>query len=409
MTVDLQNIRDAAEQTAGEVVRTPTVPSGPLSVLHDASVYLKLETLQRTGSFKDRGSLVKLKSLGPEERRRGVIAVSAGNHAQGVASHAERLGIPATILMPLATPFTKIRRTEAFGATVILRGDTLNEAEPFAHEIAERDGLTFVHPYDDEQIIAGQGGVGLEMLEDVPDLDVILAPIGGGGLISGIAVAAKAMRPEIEVIGVETEVFPSMYNAIHGIDGTGGGETLADGIAVKTPGRITREIVERLVDDIILVRESSIEGAVQSMLTEGRVLVEGAGATPLAALREQEDRFRGRRIGLVAAGSNIDPRVLSSVLLREMSRAGHLARLRVSITDQTGTLARVATVIGREGGNIVEIYHQRMFSDVSVKAAKLDALVETRDLAHAEHLVSALREAGFPTKRLAEEAGDEAG
>ena len=409
MALDLQDIRDAAEQTAGEVVRTPTVPSGPLSNLHDARVFLKLETLQRTGSFKDRGALVKLKSLGAEERVRGVIAVSAGNHAQGVASHAERLGIPATILMPEATPFTKIRRTEAFGATVILKGDTLNAAEPFAHEIADRDGLTFVHPYDDEQIIAGQGGVGLEMLEDVPDLDVILSPIGGGGLISGIAIAAKAIRPEIEVIGVETEVFPSMYNAIHGIEETPGGETLADGIAVKTPGVITQEIIRRLVDDILIVPESAIEGAVQSMLTEGRVLVEGAGATPLAALREHEDRFRGKRVGLVAAGSNIDPRVLSSVLLRGMSRAGHLAKLRVSITDQTGTLAKVATVIGREGGNIVEIYHQRMFSDVSVKAAKLDALVETRDLAHAEHLVAALREAGFPTKRLAEEAGDETG
>lgn len=407
MALDLEDVRAAARLTAGEVVRTPTIPSGPLSALHGAKVFLKLETLQRTGSFKDRGALVKLKSLDAEQSARGVIAVSAGNHAQGVASHAERLGIPATILMPEGTPFTKIRRTEAFGATVILKGDTLNAAEPFAHEIADRDGLAFVHPYDDESIIAGQGGVGLEMLEDVPDLDVIISPIGGGGLISGIATAAREMRPEIEIIGVETELYASMYNVINGLDGVRGGETIADGIAVKTPGMITREIIGRLVDDILLVPEAAIEGAVQSMLTEGRVLVEGAGATPLAALREHEDRFRGRRVGLVAAGSNIDPRLLSSVLMRGMSRAGHLARLRISITDQTGTLAKVATVIGREGGNIVETYHQRMFSDVSVKAAKLDALVETRDLAHVEHLVACLREAGFPTKRLAEEAGPE--
>lgn len=409
MALDIEDVRDAARLTTGEVVRTPTVPSGPLSALHEAHVFLKLETLQRTGSFKDRGALVKLRSLDEEQRRRGVIAVSAGNHAQGVASHAERLGVPSTILMPEGTPFTKIRRTEAFGATVILRGDTLNAAEPHAHEIADRDGLTFIHPYDDEAIIAGQGGVGLEMLEDVHDLDVILSPVGGGGLISGIAIAAKALRPDIEVIGVETEVYPSMYNVIHGLEAPRGGETIADGIAVKTPGTITRDIVARLVDDIIIVRESSIEGAVQSMLTEGRVLVEGAGATPLAALRENRDRFLGRRVGLVAAGSNIDPRLLASVLMRGMSQAGHLARLRISITDQTGTLAKVATIIGREGGNIVETYHQRMFVNVSVKRAKLDALVETRDLAHAERIVACLQEAGFPTKRLVEDSGDDSG
>lgn len=398
------DLRSAAELLSGQVVRTPTVPSGPLSAATGAHVFLKLETLQRTGSFKDRGALVKLRSLDESAARRGVIAVSAGNHAQGVAAHAERLGIPATIVMPVGTPFTKIRRTEAFGARVLLQGDTLNAAEPFAHEMAEEHGFTFVHPYDDPMIVAGQGSVGLEMLEDVADLDVIVSPIGGGGLISGIAIAARALRPDIEVVGVETEVFPSMYNAIHDTDRSVGGDTIADGIAVKSPGALTRDIVSAMVDDILVVREASIEEAVQSMLTEGRVLVEGAGATPLAALLEHRERFEGRRVGLVAAGSNIDPRLLASVLLRGMSRAGHLARLRVSITDQTGTLAKVAAVIGDAGGNIVETYHQRMFADVSVKRAALDVVVETRDRDHADAIIAGLGVAGFPTRRLMEAA-----
>jgi threonine dehydratase len=404
VAVSLEDIRSAATALAGHVVRTPLVRSGPLSDTHGADVFLKLETLQRTGSFKDRGALVKLDSLSAEERARGVIAVSAGNHAQGVAFHAERLGIPATILMPEGTPFNKIRRTEAFGATVILHGDTLNAAEPHAHELAAEHGYTFVHPYDDERIIAGQGTVGLEMLEDVPDLDVIIVPIGGGGIISGIATAAKALRPGIEIIGVETELYPSMYNVLRGIEGKLGGDTLADGIAVKRPGVITREIVARMVDDILIVPELSIEVAVQSMLTEAKLLVEGAGAVPLAALAENRDRFAGRRVGLVACGANVDPRILAAVLMRGMSRAGHLARLRISITDQTGTLGKVAQIIGEAGGNIVETYHNRMFSDVSVKRAELDAVVETRDAKHAERIIERLVEAGFPARRLGEGA-----
>lgn len=404
MSVSLDDIRAAATTLAGHVVRTPLVRSGPLSDTCGADVFLKLETLQRTGSFKDRGALVKLESLTADERTRGVIAVSAGNHAQGVAYHAQRLGIPATILMPEGTPFIKIRRTEAFGATVILHGDTLNAAEPYAHELAEEQGLTFVHPYDDERIIAGQGTVGLEMLEDVPDLDVIIVPIGGGGIISGIATAAKALRPDIEIVGVETELYPSMYNVLRGVEGKLGGDTLADGIAVKRPGVITRDIVERLVDDILVVPELSIEVAVQSMLTEAKLLVEGAGAVPLAALTENRDRFAGRRVGLVACGANVDPRILAAVLMRGMSRAGHLARLRISITDQTGTLGKVAQIIGAAGGNIVETYHNRMFSDVSVKRAELDAVVETRDVKHAERIIERLVEGGFPARRLGEGA-----
>ena len=406
MSVTIEDIQAAAELIDGEVVRTPTVRSGALSDEYRADVFLKLETLQRTGSFKDRGALVKLKSLDADARTRGVIAVSAGNHAQGVAAHAERLGIPATIVMPEGTAFTKIRRTEGFGARVILRGDTLNAAEPFAYAMAEEQGLTFVHPYDDERIIAGQGTTGLEMLDDVPDLDVIIVPIGGGGLISGIATAAKAIRPEIEIIGVETEVYPSMYNVLRGIEAEVGGDTIADGIAVKAPGKITREIVERLVDDVVVVSEASIEAAVQSMLTEAKLLVEGAGAVPLAALHEYPERFAGRRVGLVACGSNIDPRLLASVLMRGMSRAGHLADLRISITDQAGTLGKVAQVIGAVGGNIVETHHQRMFSHVPVKRAELDAVVETRDAAHAREIIARLEEAGFPTRLLTDQAAE---
>jgi threonine dehydratase len=400
MSISLEDVRAAAREIAGEVLRTPTVLSGPLTSQLSADVYLKLETLQRTGSFKDRGALVKLKSLDAGARARGVIAVSAGNHAQGVAAHAQRLGIPATILMPEGTPFTKVRRTEAFGAEVVLQGDTLNAAEPFAYAKAEAEGLTFVHPYDDEQIIAGQGTVGLEMLEDVPELDVIVVPIGGGGIISGIATAAKALYPEVEVVGVESAAYPSMYNALHGIEALPGGDTIADGIAVKSPGRITQPIVERLVDDVVVVSEASIESAVHALLTEAKIVVEGAGAVPLAAVTENPGRFEGRRVGLVACGSNIDPRILASVLMRGMSREGHLASLRISITDQAGTLGRVAQVIGSVGGNIVETHHQRMFAHVPVKRAELDVVVETRDVAHAVRIVEQLEDAGFPTRRL---------
>jgi len=406
MTVSIDDIRKAAELIQGEVVRTPAVPAPSLGEERGVELFLKLETLQRTGSFKDRGALVKLRSLSADEAARGVIAVSAGNHAQGVASHAQRLGIPVTILMPEGTPFNKVRRTEAYGAEVVLRGDTLNAAEPYAHELAEEHGYTFVHPYDDERIITGQGTVGLEMLDDVPELDAIVVPIGGGGIISGIASAVKTLRPAVEVIGVETEVYPSMYNAIHGIEGAFGGDTLADGIAVKSPGEITRAMVERLVDDIVVVSEASIEGAVQALLIDAKLLVEGAGATPLAAVDEDPARFEGKRVGLVACGANIDPRILSSILMRGMSRAGHLAGLEVSITDQTGTLARVAKIIGDSGGNIVETHHQRMFARIPVKRAELNVLVETRDHGHAERIIQALEAGGFPTRRRSEGTGD---
>ena len=365
-----------------------------------AEIYLKLETLQRTGSFKDRGALVKLKSLEETAAKAGVIAISAGNHAQGVAYHAQRLGIPATIVMPKGTPFTKVIHTEAFGAQVILHGDNVDEAKPFADEMAARNGLTFIHPYDDPRIVAGQGTIAIEMLDAVPDLDVIVVPIGGGGLISGVATAAKALRPNIEIVGVEAELYPSMYQALNDLAPSSGGETIAEGIAVKTPGELTLGIVRALVDDIVLVDEAELEAAVQVMIEEAKVLAEGAGAAPLAAIAQEPERFAGRKVGIVVGGGNIDSRLLASVLMRGMVRAGRMARLRVTISDQPGTLARIAEQIGDTGGNIVEIVHQRMFYDVPVKLAEADVVVETRDESHIQEIIDRLAAAGFPTVRL---------
>jgi len=400
MSVSIDDIRAAAASIDGRVVRTPIVRSGPLSAQHGSDVYVKLETLQHTGSFKDRGALYKLESLSADEAARGVIAISAGNHAQGVAYHARKLGIPSTIVMPKGTPFNKVRRTEAFGAAVILEGDNISMAEPFAHDLARQQALTFVHPYDDERIIAGQGTVGLEMLEDVPDLDTIIVPIGGGGIISGIATAAKAINPRIEIVGVETELYPTMHDAVRGIVREAGGDSIAEGIAVKTPGRITRAIIERLVDDLLVVGESAIESAVRTMLIDAKIHTEGAGAAPLAALTENRQRFEGRKVGLIACGGNIDPRMLASVLMRGLAQAGHMARLRITISDQPGTLSKVTREIGEAGGNIVEIYHQRMFYDVPVKQAELDVVVETRDRDHADIIIGRLAGIGFPARRL---------
>ena len=400
MTVTIDDIRAAAESISGEVVETPTVRSGGLSDRLGAEIYLKLETLQRTGSFKDRGALVKLKSLEETAAKAGVIAISAGNHAQGVAYHAQRLGIPATIVMPKGTPFTKVIHTEAFGAQVILHGDNVDEAKPFADEMAARNGLTFIHPYDDPRIVAGQGTIAIEMLDAVPDLDVIVVPIGGGGLISGVATAAKALRPDIEIVGVEAELYPSMYQALNDLAPSSGGETIAEGIAVKTPGELTLGIVRALVDDIVLVDEAELEAAVQVMIEEAKVLAEGAGAAPLAAIAKVPERFADRKVGIVVGGGNIDSRLLASVLMRGMVRAGRMARLRVTISDQPGTLAQIAAQIGDTGGNIVEIVHQRMFYDVPVKLAEADVIVETRDESHIQDIIARLAAAGFPTVRL---------
>ena len=400
LAVTLSSIRDAREQIAGTIKPTPLAQSQVLSELAGCEVWLKLENLQFTASFKERGALVKLSSLSRDEREAGVVAASAGNHAQGVAFMAKRLGIPATIVMPKDTPFTKISRTEALEATIVLSGDSLAEAAEHARALSDQHGLTLVHPYDDAKVIAGQGTVALEILEANDAIDCLIVPIGGGGLISGIAVAAKALKPDIEIIGVEASLYPSMYQAIRGEEPHVGGQTIADGIAVKNPGSLTKPIVEQLVDNIVLVDEAAIEQAVQTLIEIEKTVAEGAGAAALAGLFANRERFAGKRVCVLVSGGNIDARVLASILMRGLVREGRLIRIRVEISDAPGALARVATLIGECGGNIVEIYHQRLFQDVPVRRADLDVVLETRDRRHVESIVGALREAGFHTRLL---------
>ncbi len=400
MTVTFDDIRTAADTIKQSVVRTPTVRSGPLSDLIGADVFLKLETQQFTGSFKDRGAFVKLSSLDRDHAKNGVIAVSAGNHAQGVAYHAQRLGIPATIVMPTSTPFTKVNRTEALGARVLLFGDSVSACTPHAEEVMREEGLTFVHPFDDPHIVAGQGTVGLEVLEDVPDLDVLIAPIGGGGLIAGIATVLRETNKAVDIVGVEAALYPSMAQALKGGNAPSGGDTIAEGIAIKQPGKLTLPIVKERVDRVVTVDEMALEDAVQTMVVTAKTLAEGAGAAPLAAVMTDRERYKGKKIVLVVSGANIDSRILSSVLMRGLFRSGQMVRLRVSISDAPGTLAKVTAQIGDLGGNIVEIVHQRMFYDVPVKHAEADFVLETRDAEHVEEIIGRLEAAGFPTARL---------
>jgi threonine dehydratase len=400
VSVSADDIKAAAKLIRGEVVRTPLVPAARLGQALGCELFLKLECQQFTGSFKDRGAFVKLKSLTAKQAKLGVIAMSAGNHAQGVAYHASRLGIPATIVMPEFAPFSKVERTRQFGARVVMIGDTLDASAVAAREIAEKDNLTFVHPYDDPRIVAGQGTIGLEILEDQPDLDTLVVPIGGGGLISGIATAAKSIKPDIQIYGVEADLFPSMYQAVNGLAPTAGGQTLADGIAVKNPGKLTREIIERLVEDILLVDEPLIESAVHALVEQQKVVAEGAGAAGIAALMKEPERFAGRRVGVVIGGGNIDVRLLSWVLTRGLVRDGRMVRLRIGIVDRPGVLAKVTKLIGDTGGNIIEVYHQRLFYDVPAKQADVDAIVETRNRDHVQEIIESLRAGGFPTRVL---------
>ena len=402
LPVVIDDIRAAAEQIAGEVVMTPTVDAAPLSRLCGCRLALKLESQQATGSFKDRGALVKLKGLDAAARERGVIAMSAGNHAQGVAYHAARLGIPATIIMPTNTPFTKVGRTKELGATVILRGENLDDARDYVDEQVAERGLTLIHPYDDPAIIAGQGTVALEMLAAVPELDDLVVPIGGGGLISGISIAAKELKPEIRITGVEASQYPSMTDALQGKEAVYSGATIAEGIAVKRPGLLTRKVVRALVDHIQLVDEAALEGAVQCLMTEQKIVAEGAGAAGIAAVMEDPDRYAGRRVGVVICGGNIDARVMSSILLRGLIRAGRLVRLRVEIVDVPGALARIAAVAGDAGANIVEVHHRRLFYELPVKRAEIDVILETRDRDHVETVVAGLNEQGFAARILTE-------
>ncbi|MEX0921168.1 MAG: threonine ammonia-lyase [Rhodovibrionaceae bacterium] len=406
MAVTIENIHAAAEAIGGEVIRTPLVPSPRLSDQLGCELHLKLENLQYTGSFKDRGALYKLKSLTPEQAKSGVIAMSAGNHAQGVAYHAQRLGIPATIVMPEFAPFSKVERTRSFGAKVVLVGDTLDVSATAAREIAEKENLTFVHPYDDEFIVAGQGTIGLEIMEDRPDLDAIVVPIGGGGIISGIAIAAKAANPKIKLYGVEVELFPSMYQSIGGLKATSGGTTLADGIAVKNPGKLTRAIIGELVEEILLVNETDIEFAIAMLVENQKLVAEGAGAAGIAALMAHGERFSGQKVATVICGGNIDVRLLSGVLSRQLVRDGRMVRLRIDIIDRPGVLAKLTEVIGRNGGNIIEVQHQRLFYDVPIKQAEIDIIVETRNATHVQEIVDALKAGGFSSRVLSNRALD---
>jgi threonine dehydratase len=406
MTVTLDDIRTAAATIAGQVVRTPAVRAPRLAEATGvAELVLKLENLQFTGSFKDRGAFNKLKSLTPDEAKRGVIAMSAGNHAQGVAYHAGRLGIPATIVMPQGTPFTKVERTRSLGARVLLEGDGIDSAAGFARALAERERLVFVHPYDDPMIVAGQGTIGLELLADWPGLDCIVVPIGGGGIMAGIATAAKALKPEIEMIGVEAGLYPSMHHAIRRLPPADGGQTIAEGIAVKSPGALTRAIIERLVADILLVDEETLERAVQMMADFQKIVAEGAGAAGLAALLAHGARFAGRRVGIIVCGGNIDSRMLAQVMMRGLVREGRVVTLRIEISDSPGVLGRLARAIGESGGNIIEIHHQRMFTDLPVKRADVDAVVETRNAHHVQEIIAKLAEAGFSTRLLSSLSG----
>lgn len=400
MTVTLASVQEAARLMAGRIVRTPCLRSETLSAMTGADIFLKFENQQFTASFKDRGALAKLASLDEAQRRRGVIAMSAGNHAQGVAHHATRMGIPATIVMPVSTPFNKVQQTRQLGAKVVLHGMQLADAEVRAHGIAEEEGLVFVHPYDDETVIAGQGTVALEMLEDHPELDCLCVPIGGGGLLSGMAVAARTLKPAIDLVGVQTRAFPAMHAALSGTTPTFAAQTIAEGIAVRNVGRITRDIIGRLVKDIVLVDEADIENAISLLIAIEKTVAEGAGAAGLAAVLAHPGRFRGRKVGLVICGGNIDTRLLGIVLQRQLVREQRLVTLRFEIRDLPGTLGRIAGVIGEAGGNIIDVTHHRLFLDVPAKAADLDFTIETRDAEHTAQVEAALRAAGLEPRRL---------
>ena len=395
LPVTLADIEAAHARIRAQIVRTPTFISRTLSGLTGATVYLKFENLQFTAAYKERGALNTLLQLSPEARAAGVIAASAGNHAQGLAYHAHRLGIPAAIVMPRTTPITKVTQTEGHRATVVIEGETYDAAYAHARLLEAERGLTFVHAFDDPRVIAGQGTVAIEMLEDVPDIDTLLVPIGGGGLISGMGVVARASERPIEVVGVEAELYPSMFNRINGTDMPCAGDTLAEGIAVKEPGGITSAMVAELVDDILLVPERRLEEAVSLLLQIEKTVVEGAGAAGLAALLQHPDRFRGRTVGVVLCGGNIDARLLANVLLRDLARSGRLARLRIRLQDQPGAIFNLARVFERERVNIIEIYHQRVFTTLPAKGLFTEIECETRDRAHLDRLFAALRTEGY--------------
>ena len=394
--VSFADIQAAAERLTGQVLDTPCVESKTLGEIVGAQVFLKFENLQFTASFKERGALNKLATMvAAGEPIKGVVAASAGNHAQGVAHHAQRLGLRAVIVMPLTTPMVKVERTRGFGAEVVLHGETFDEARGHALQIAANEQLTFVHPFDDALVIAGQGTIGIEMLRQQPSIDTLVIAVGGGGLISGIATAVRAIKPAVEIIGVQTARFPAMVNAIKGTSHPQGVSTIAEGIAVGQPGEITREIIRQRVDDLVLVDEGDIEQAIVMLLEIEKTLVEGAGAAGLAALLKEPARYAGKRIGLVLCGGNIDPLLLSAILERGMVRAGRLARIKVNARDTPGVLARITALVAEAGANIDEVHHQRAFSTLSAQSVEVELVVQTRNPAHVREVVARLQGAGF--------------
>ena len=395
LCLTLEDVRAAQTRIADQLSNTPCLHSRTLTQLTGAQIYIKFENLQFTASFKERGALNRLLQLTDDERRRGVCTMSAGNHGQAVAYHAHRLGIPATIVMPRHTPFVKVQHTRSHAATVVLHGDTLVEAFEHSQQILAEQGLTFVHPYDDPQVMAGQGTIALEMLAAEPDLEQLVVPIGGGGLIAGMAVAAKAISPGIDVIGVQSASYPSMRAALTGTEALCQGNTIAEGIAVKSAGLLTREVVRALVGDIVLVDENELERGIALLLNVEKTVAEGAGAASLAAILAQPERYRGRKVGVILSGGNIDPRLLASVIMRELVREQRIVTLRIPIADQPGALSRVTHVIGEQGGNILDVFHRRLSMNVPAKSATLELSFESRDSGHAEAIVAAVRAAGF--------------
>ena len=390
------DVVEAARRIEGRVMRTPLIRAEKLSAMTGADLHLKLESLQYTGAFKERGALNRLLAMSAGERARGVIAASAGNHAQGLARHARALGVAATIVMPATTPDVKVRQTRAFDAEVVLSGHSFEEAQSAAEAIAADRGLIFVHPFDDADVIAGQGTIGLEMIADGPRFDAIIAPVGGGGLIAGLALAAEGTG--VETIGVEADLFPSMKNALDGGTRPVGGNTLAEGIAVKEAGRLTRAVVKGRVADIVLVDERLLERALSMLMNEQKLLVEGAGAAGLAAVLKDPERFRGKTVGLVLCGGNIDARLLSMILMRDLARAGRLARLRVELLDMPGQLVRVATIIAEGGGNVIDVGHHRTYSDLPAKMTCMDVTIDTQGQDHLDRIIANLRDAGYPVE-----------
>ncbi len=398
LPVTLADIEAAAKAIEGQIEHTPLRYSRTLSEITGAQVWIKFENLQFTASFKERGALNKLLSLSNSEKAAGVIAMSAGNHAQGVAYHASRLGIPSTIVMPKGTPFVKIEHTRNFGATVIIHGETLADADAHARKLEKEQALTFVHPFDDKHVIAGQGTIGLEIMAALPDFDVMVLPVGGGGLSAGIATAIKALRPATSIIGVEPALYPSLSAELRGEEARVGGATIAEGIAVKKVGKLTAQILRQLMDKVILASEDELERAVTLFATVEKSVAEGAGAAGLAALLAEPETFKGRKVVLVLCGGNIDTRLLASVLTRSLVREKRITSIRIIGNDQPGLLAKVSTVIGDNGGNIIEVFHNRMALDVPAKGAEFDITIETRDARHTQEIIDALNEAGFPPR-----------